>query len=893
MSSTLVNGNRWSRIGFGNRARWSKGSLVTVATIVALVVVLAATLFGLGAANHAVASFDASSWLFSKQKGEVARVNGVTGKVDTRTEISDSKGHTMQVTQNDRFVILRDLATGKVSVLDLSSLQISASTQTTPGLGVTVALHEEAAFVIDAVQGVVRQLNPATLVPAGQPLNFPPGISGGLFDSKGRLWILVASEGTAVAVKPASLGRPVLAGDEKSTDQPANAADDASASGNPTIDGTVAVADPSHELVLSVLDTGVAVLDKTTMTLITVNDKIEHTVALPLSGPGDLPARTVGRDIPVTVVDDRHVYIVNGDTVTDFAVPGDSPNLQPCTAWSGRFYCPDDTTGAVYVLTTAGQLVNTITVPNNGVALELEAREGRLFINAPGTANARVVDDEHEVKTVNKYVNDVLGGDPPPVIPPPTPPKPPVGPPSAPTGVKATAGNAQARLTWRAAAANGFPIIKYVIEGDGKTHETGANQRALDITELTNGQKYTFTVYAVNAKGNGPKRASNPVVPTNAVPRPPASVTAAAKPNGTVAVSWPAADGQGGKVVRYDITAIAAGQQDPVGSSTSTGFTVPASTLAYGTQYGFIVTAVNDSGASSDPSTVSNTVVPYTAPGKPAVTASTATDKQGTIAVNWTAPATNGRPITKYVVTAGGVTKDVSSGRSTSVSGLADGATITVKVHAVNEAGAGADGTTTAKTIEEPTVSGVSATATATALTVKFTAGLGGASTSTCSVTVSGKSAVTGTCGSITVSGLTPSTSYPYTVKVSTPAGSATAAGTQSTKSVTGVAFCQNNTASSDPAQHAWCDDPDNALEVQSNPAALHSGQVGRTTHKSTYTAYCYTTGINVRAYVYNNYKDTNIWVKISFAGGQYYTPLAWFNVGGNNTVTTGALPRC
>src|SRR5262249_23043270 len=103
-----------------------RGGLVTVGTVVALVCVMAVTLFGIGAANNAIANYDASSWMWSTNKGEVARVNGVTGRVDTRFKVTDSQGHTVQVTQTDRYVILRDLTTGKVSVLDLSTLQVAA-----------------------------------------------------------------------------------------------------------------------------------------------------------------------------------------------------------------------------------------------------------------------------------------------------------------------------------------------------------------------------------------------------------------------------------------------------------------------------------------------------------------------------------------------------------------------------------------------------------------------------------------------------------------------------------------------------------------------------------------------------------------------------------------------
>ena len=77
------------------------------------------------------------------------------------------------------------------------------------------------------------------------------------------------------------------------------------------------------------------------------------------------------------------------------------------------------------------------------------------------------------------------------------------------------------------------------LEGDGKKYEVGAGQRAIDIAGLTNGRRYVFTVYAVNAKGAGTRRAANPIVPASHGPDPPAAVTAKENPNGTVTVSWP------------------------------------------------------------------------------------------------------------------------------------------------------------------------------------------------------------------------------------------------------------------------------------------------------------------------------------------------------------------
>jgi hypothetical protein len=875
---------RFSRLARG------KGGLVTVGTVAALLIGIAATIFGLGAVKNAIANYDAASWLWSSNKGEVARVNGVTGRADTRYKVSDSLGHTVQVSQTDRYVILRDLTTGKVSVLDLASLQLAASTQTTAGLGVTIALHGDAAFVIDSVQGVVTQLNPSSLVPVGQPLHFPPGLAGGTFDDSGRLWLLVPSEGNVVAVEPTN---------NPGAKPHKNGGTGGSAPGDPRVVRTETITDSSaHDLAISVLDSGVAVLDKTAGILTTIRGDAVKKISLSMSGPGAMPLRTNGGDVPVTVVDDSNVYVVTGDKVSQFTVPGDGGPLKPCVAWATRFYCTVEATGTVYVLDEAGHLANTIKVPDTaGGPIDLEVREDHLFINAPTTSKAEVVDNQGRVKLVDKYANNILGGDPPPPVPPPPPEKPPVGPPGAPVNVRAAAGNAQARVTWNPAPANGAPIMKYVVEGDGKPpHEVGADQRSLDIAGLVNGQQYTFTVYAVNAKGAGPKRSANPVVPTAEVPDPPASVTAAENKDGTVTVTWPAANGQGRNVTRYLVSAITGGAPAiQVGDTDKPTFTVPAGALTYGTQYAFNVIAVNDKGGNSKPSPLSNTVVPYAVPGKPGgLKAVAATNQAGTITVSWNPSAENGRPITKYVVTANGKSRDVTGATSTTLTGLGNGTAVDVAVHAVNAAGNGPDATAKATTIRAPkvTVTGSSAP-NPTSIAVSFSTDNGGASSMTCTLAAGGKSQAGG-CTSITLGGLAPSTAYDFTVTVTTPAGSATGTGKQATQDVMGQAFCQNQPGSSDPAAHTWCNSEANALELQTSPAVLHKTIVGRTDHLATYKAFCWTTGDSVYAYIYNHDKRSNRWVRIAANGGQYYTPLAWMNFDGNTSSDyVGVLPHC
>ncbi|MFG1885411.1 fibronectin type III domain-containing protein [Micromonospora sp. NPDC049102] len=855
-----------------------RGGLVTVGTVTALLAAMGLTVLGLGAADNAVANYDASSWLWSGVRSELARVNGVTARVDTRTEIPGARRHPMQVAQTDRLLILRDLQTGQISSLDLATLQLTATTPTTPGLGVSVALHEDAAFVVDAVQGIVRQLDPRSLSPVGEPVRYPPGITGGAFDGEGRLWIAVPSEGTVSAVTAAKL-----------PSAPASAAP-AGAGISPERVETYDVADPSHDLGISTLDDGVAVLDRTAGRLLRVQRGEVRPTPLTLPGPAALPARTSGPRVPVTVPAERRVLVV-GDVGEEraFTVPGDGDRLSPAVAWADRFYCADETTGTIYSFDAGGQLVDTIKGRANG-PLEMEVRENHLFINSPNSATARVVDDKHQVREVDKYANDVLGGDPPPVPPPPPPPKKPrVSKPSAPRSVTAAAGNAQARVSWRPAAANGAEIIKYVVEGAGQRLEVGANQRSVEVKGLTNGETYRFAVHAVNAKGDGPPRSSNPVTPTAAVPDPPASITAQERPDGTVVVKWPAANAQGNKIVKYAVTATSAGTNAPAGESTKTELVVPAGELEFGTQYAFTVVAVNDKGAGSAASPVSNTVVPFAAPGRPLdLQAGTVADQPGAVTVQWSPAEANGRPVTKYQVDVGGRTSEVTETRTT-VTGLGNGQNVTVKVKAVNEAGPGPEATATARTVAAPRVTVTGSSATATSATVTFTVDAGGGR-ATCSLSTSGEPAKAGACSSITMSGLTPGTDYSFTVTATNAAGRNTATKAQKTQPLYGIATCNNGESG---PESTYCDrdrDGRNGNEIFSVTRQDNDKQEGWAKPGTRLQAYCKKSGEEVYAYIYNKDKRSTWWVQVEYSG-KNYIPWAWLNLEGGDNINV--LPTC
>jgi predicted RNA-binding protein with TRAM domain len=830
------------------------------------------TLFGLGAFDRAVAVYDPTAWLFSKSRGELGRVNGNTARVDTRVKVSGTAGHRVEVSQTDRYLIVRDLETGTVSALDLATLQIAASLQTPPGEGVRVVLHGSTAYVIDEVHGQIRQVDPMTLKPIGSALSFSPGLRGGDFDSDGKLWFALPSEGTVVAVTPAA----------REGQQPAVR--------------TETVAEPSHDLDVSVLDQGVAVLDQTADQLVTIHGDQLIKTSLTLPETGLVAPRTSGEEVPVTVPGNREVQAVRPPAVSHFTVPGSGNSLSAAVAWAGWYYIADDSANVVYVLNQAGHLVDQIQFPGQAGDLELQVRDDYLYINAVDGATARVVDKSHKVSTVNKVPNNVPGGDPPPPPPnPPAPPPPVVGPPGAPPSVVASAGNATARLTWGPAPSNGSPILRYVVEGDGRQFSVGAKQRTLSVPGLTNGQTYTFSVYAVNAKGNGPKRDSNPVVPTSAVPDPPASVTAHEQKDGTVSVSWPAGNGLGHKVASYQVTAT--GPDGPtqtwqVGGST-TSFATPAGPpLVYGTQYAFTVTTINDQGAGSKPSPLSNSVVPYTTPGTPASVHATTGTTAGVVNVSWAAPATNGRPITQYVVYYGGTSKTVSGATSLQLTGLTAGQSVSVQVAAVNAAGNSTKSApVTAAAIAKPTITMGKVTVAYNSVTVAFTTNDGGGS-ATCSLAASGAGSKSGSCSSsITVGGLAPGAKYTMTATVTNQAGSVSKTTPATTTVLNGTVVCVN------PKGSTYC----TTIGLYNIPAQQKSHAVGDATNGTKFQAICQAAGgtntqqgggTSLSAGPYNPGKGNNYtsskWVEIT---GNRYIPYIWFNLDGGDDISL--LPSC
>ena len=126
--------------------------------------------------------------------------------------------------------------------------------------------------------------------------------------------------------------------------------------------------------------------------------------------------------------------------------------------------------------------------------------------------------------------------------------------------------------------------------------------------------------------------------------------------------------------------------------STATSYTVTG--LANGTAYTFTVAAINANGTGAA-SSASAPITPSAVPGAP--TAVTGTPGNGTVALGWSAPASNGgSPITGYRITPFiGTTAQTailtgSTATSYTVTGLANGTAYTFTVAAINANGTGA-----------------------------------------------------------------------------------------------------------------------------------------------------------------------------------------------------------
>jgi fibronectin type 3 domain-containing protein len=177
--------------------------------------------------------------------------------------------------------------------------------------------------------------------------------------------------------------------------------------------------------------------------------------------------------------------------------------------------------------------------------------------------------------------------------------------PSAPTGLKATAGNAQVALSWTASA----DATSYVLErgtANGGPYTQVATETAVSYTDagLTNGTAYYYVVIAVNDAGKSTPSAQATATPDamTTVPSAPTGLAATAG-NAQVGLIWTASAGASSYHVKR---ATANGGPYTVIATQTSAFYTDAG-LTNGTTYYYVVSALDSVGESSDSTQASAT----------------------------------------------------------------------------------------------------------------------------------------------------------------------------------------------------------------------------------------------------------------------------------------------
>ena len=177
-----------------------------------------------------------------------------------------------------------------------------------------------------------------------------------------------------------------------------------------------------------------------------------------------------------------------------------------------------------------------------------------------------------------------------------------VMPPATPTGLAATAGNAQVSLTWNASTgATSYTVARGTVSGGPYSTTFSSSTTSYTDTTAANGTKYYYVVAAVNSAGasaNSSEVSATPVAP--AAPATPTGLAATAG-NAQVSLTWNTSTG----ATSYNVgrATTSGGPYTTISSPTTNSYN--DTTVTNGTTYYYVVAAANAVGTSANSAQVS------------------------------------------------------------------------------------------------------------------------------------------------------------------------------------------------------------------------------------------------------------------------------------------------
>ncbi|SDG08968.1 hypothetical protein SAMN05216553_105280 [Lentzea fradiae] len=396
----------WHRIG----RVVSGGGRESASFVAALlgVLVLAGAALGQGISRTSVAVSDGLTWLGDDQRGEVVQVNPVSGKPQTRLQISGPDSQ-LEIAQEDGRLIVLNRRTGEITVIDLATLLASGRRQAPPGATSKVLVSNGMVFVVDRAAGTVHTADPLTLADIGSVWEAGQPLADAVVDEGGVLW-LVDHGGTLRSLD-------WLDDEERFRERSHRQVEGA---------GPRTVLVPHDQGVTLIgLDGGVVVRDGTGADVSRSTDRTDAEVIAAQRAPTDLvPASVPDSSVVVLVVDGQVLRV----DVTAYGCP--KPGRP--AVFRDKVYVPCKGSGKVIILDRGGKRGGDDIRTSGGSDPELVFDDGRLFVNVPGSSTGVLVDPDGATRSLTIRSPELPVKDPdrspPPSVPPPPPPPPPPNP---------------------------------------------------------------------------------------------------------------------------------------------------------------------------------------------------------------------------------------------------------------------------------------------------------------------------------------------------------------------------------------------------------------------------------------------------------------------------------